>query len=80
MRPLWQILTSVKGSGNVDKLTCDECFAFMEHMAEEALSGAEENALQTAIRQHLANCPDCHEHHLKRLEELEDKLKFSRDQ
>lgn len=80
MRPLWQILISVKERRNVDTLTCDECFAFLEHLVEEALSGAGENTIQTAIRQHLANCPDCHEHHLKRLEELEEKIDFSGDQ
>ena len=79
MRSLWQILISVKESRNVDTLTCDECFAFMEYLAEEASSGAEENTLQIAIRQHLAKCPDCHEHHLKRLEVLEDQSNFSRD-
>ena len=50
----------------------------MEHLAEEALAGADQTTLQEAIKGHLTNCPHCHEHHLQRLEQLEYKIS-SRD-
>ena len=46
----------------------------MEHLADEAVAGADQTILRTAIKDHLANCPDCHEHHLHRLEQMEEKL------
>jgi hypothetical protein len=45
----------------------------MEHLVEEALAGIEEEVLQTAIKRHLDHCPDCQEHHIQRLTELEEK-------
>jgi hypothetical protein len=39
----------------------------MEHLAEEALTGTGQDALQTAIKNHLANCPDCQDHPMKYL-------------
>lgn len=46
----------------------------MEHLADEAAAGAEQTTLRIAIKDHLANCPDCHEHHQKRIEQMEDKI------
>ena len=46
----------------------------MEHLAEEALAGADQARLQEAIKDHLTNCPDCYEHHLQRIENLETRL------
>ena len=59
-------------------LTCDECFAILEYLALEALDGAEEEKLEAALRRHLEMCPDCREHHLKRLQKLEERLGSSR--
>ena len=79
MRPLWQILISFRENTKAVSLTCDECFQYMEHLAEEALAGADQVTLQEAIKDHLTNCPDCHEHHLQRLEHLETKLSSKED-
>ena len=79
MRSLWQILISFRENNNPVSLTCDECFQYMEHLAEEALAGADQARLQEAIKGHLTNCPDCHEHHLQRLEKLETRLSSRED-
>lgn len=73
-RPIWQILTAAAEPGSEVTLTCDECFAFMEHLADEALKGADSNMIHRAIRRHKAHCPDCTEHHQQRLAELEAKI------
>lgn len=51
----------------------------MEHLAEEALAGVDQARLQEAIKDHLTNCPDCREHHLQRLEQLETRLSSKED-
>lgn len=73
MRSLWQILITIKNNSASTSLTCDECFVYMEHLVEEALVGVEEDALKAGIRQHMEHCPDCQEHHLQRLSEIEEK-------
>ena len=74
MRPLWQVLISFKERNQPISLNCDECFLYMEHLADEAAAGADQASLRIAIKDHLANCPDCHEHHQERLEQMEDKI------
>ena len=76
MRSLWQILITIKNNSTSTSLTCDECFAYMEHLVEEALVGVEEEDLKAGIRQHMEHCPDCQEHHLQRLSEIEEKRKL----
>lgn len=73
MRSLWQILITIKNDSTSTSLTCDECFAYMEHLVEEALVGVEEEALKAGIRQHMDHCPDCQDHHLQKLSEMEEK-------
>jgi hypothetical protein len=46
----------------------------MEHLAEEAIAGADKSTLQRAIKVHLHNCPDCQEHHRRRMEDMEAKI------
>ena len=60
-------------------MNCDECFQYMEHLVEEAIAGADQDTLQEAIKDHLNNCPDCQEHHLQRLEQMETKLSSAED-
>lgn len=76
MRPLWQILITLKDSGSSTSLTCDECFLVIENLADEALAGVNEEDLKSALKQHLRYCPECQEHHLRRLNEIEEKRKF----
>lgn len=72
-RPFWQTLVAADSGENL-ALTCDECFAILEYLAEEAAEGADLQTLQKAAQHHLTQCPDCREHHLKRLIELEAQL------
>jgi hypothetical protein len=74
MRPLWQILISLKERSQTDSLDCNECFHYLEHLADEAIAGADKSTLQRAIKVHLHNCPDCQEHHQRRMEEMEAKI------
>ena len=68
-RPFWQTLVAADSGENL-ALTCDECFAILEYLAE----GAHLQTLQKTAQHHLSHCPDCREHHLKRLIELEAQL------
>jgi hypothetical protein len=76
MRPLWQILITVKDQSVA--LDCDECFQFMEHLADEAIAGADQASLREAVKDHLANCPECSEHHQKKLATIENKFTSQR--
>ena len=79
MRSLWQILVAFKDRDQSVSLTCDECFQYMEHIAEGAIAGADQASLQKAVQDHLSICPDCSEHHLSRLEKMEIKFSFDND-
>ena len=72
-RPFWQTLVAADSSENI-ALTCGECFAILEYLAEAAAEGDDLQTLQKAAQRHLARCPDCRAHHLKRLIELEAQL------
>ncbi len=71
MRSLWQILVAFKERDQSVSLTCDECFRYMEHIAEGAVAGADQASLRKAVQDHLLICPECSEHHLNKLESLE---------
>jgi len=73
MRPLWQILTPAAHSPNTT-LTCDECFVALEYLADRINAGADLQVVWQAAQRHLARCPDCREHHLQRIRELESQL------
>ena len=73
MRPLWQILVRAAESPN-NVLACDECFAALEYLADWLDAGGDPKTLWHAAQRHLARCPDCREHHLQRIRELEARL------
>ena len=73
VRPFWQTLVAADSDESI-ALTCDECFIILEYLAEEAAEGADLQPLQKTAQHHLSHCPDCREHHLKRLIELEAQL------
>lgn len=73
-RPFWKILIVAAEHDAKATFNCDECFAILEYLAEVAVKGAEERYLLEAVGRHLDCCPDCREHHLQRLKELEAKL------
>lgn len=51
----------------------------MEHLAEEAIAGADKDALQSAIKDHLMRCPDCQEHHQRKLDLMEGEITAHKD-
>lgn len=69
-RPLWEILLAAE-SGNPCELTCEECLAVIAYLADALASEADPQSVTRAARRHLAHCPDCRQHHARRLRELE---------
>ena len=76
-RPLWQLLLDTAVTHPPQSLTCADCFAILEYLADISQeSSAIPNLIQRA-RQHLAACPDCQTYYQKRLDELEAELEDS---
>ncbi len=67
---LWELLVEIERREANDKLTCGECFAVMELLAEGAELGIDRKRLERLARRHLSRCPDCREQLWKRLGEL----------
>jgi hypothetical protein len=72
-RPFWQILLEMHDPEKAVTLNCDECFLYLEYMIDQALPGEEIGILIEAVRHHVDHCPDCREHHLLRIQELEER-------
>lgn len=69
---LWQILLQVAASEGTATLNCDDCFSILEYLAETKHQiGADIDLLHKIARKHLSCCPDCRQHYLAKLEELE---------
>ncbi len=68
--PLWKILLKSKGAERGGTLTCEECFVLVEQLAEQVLDGADWKSAMQVAQAHLARCPECREHHWRRLSEL----------
>ena len=79
MRSLWRILVAFKERDLSASLTCDECFRYLEYIADDAIAGSDQTSLRNAVRDHLIICPDCIEHHLSRLENMEFTFSFDQD-
>ena len=70
-RPLWELLMILRQPKRDLQVDCDECFIVLEYLAQSAIDGIEETQLRKAMLSHVNQCPDCREHHLQRLSELE---------
>ncbi len=71
-RSLLEIFIRSSSPGTEITLNCDECFVVMEFFVDVALEGLALDEVKRAVLLHLNHCPDCREHHLQRLQELED--------
>ena len=72
IRSLLEIFIHSSSPGEEITLNCDECFSMMEFFVDPGLEGVSMEDVKKALRQHINHCPDCREHHLQRLQELED--------
>jgi len=68
---LWEILRATDDPNNNILLTCDECFAVMEYLADCAMGGATRETIFAAAQKHLARCPDCRVEFAARIQALE---------
>ena len=68
VKSLWQILMI---DPNKQTLSCEECFAILELLADQAASGGNYNQIMDQAAEYLERCPDCHEQLLMRLVQLE---------
>jgi len=72
-RPLWEILLAAE-SNDPRELTYDECFAIIEYLADELAGGADSQTIKQAAQRRLTHCPNCRQHHERRLREIETTL------
>ncbi|MBI4670308.1 MAG: hypothetical protein HY741_01395 [Chloroflexi bacterium] len=76
---LWEILRATNDPQDRTVLTCDECFAIMEYLADCAVAGAKREAIFAAAQKHLARCPDCRIEHAERIQALEKLSRQSKE-
>jgi hypothetical protein len=63
--PAW--LTLLLGSEEPE-LSCEECFAQLDHYVERELAGADASAEMPLLKTHLEGCEACREEHQSLLE------------
>ncbi len=69
---LWEVMVKLEATRTRKSLSCPECFAVIELLAEGAVLGVEYERLAALAREHLAQCSDCREALLAQLERLEN--------
>lgn len=72
VRSLFEILIQSSKPGEETTLTCDECFVVMEYFVELALEGFTLEEIKKPLLKHIDHCPDCREHHLQKIRDLEE--------
>lgn len=65
---LWRLLITLREK---DSLTCSECFAILELLAEAATVDNDSSRFERLARQHLAKCPGCRDRIREQLFKLE---------
>jgi len=72
IRPLWRLLLAATIQKEGVSLSCDDCFAILEYLADlRARVGVSIDLLRMLARNHLSCCPNCRKYYLQRLEQLE---------
>jgi hypothetical protein len=69
-RSLWKLLLKTIDVNNNAALTCSECFAILEYLADADLAGVDRDILLPLARQHLHACPDRQQYYRQRLDQL----------
>lgn len=72
LRSLFEILIQSSMPGKETTLTCDECFVVLEYFVDLALEGFTLEEIKKPLLKHIDHCPECQEHHLGRLREIEE--------
>jgi hypothetical protein len=67
---LWRILLKTQAQPDAP-LTCEDCIAILDYLADQAARGADLDRLRQAVQKHLGRCPDCYEQYREWLKELE---------
>lgn len=72
-RPLWQLLLATVNRNNEVILSCEECFAILEYLADVGkMLGIDPKTTSQIARRYLASCPDdCLDFFEQRLEKWE---------
>jgi len=73
-RPFWQVLLIVLGDNQSEKLTCEECTAMMEYLADQAIEGATIEDLKSTANSLFRFCTECKNHYQRHIIELERKV------
>jgi hypothetical protein len=73
-RPFWQVLLIVLGDNQSEKLTCEECTAMMEYLADRAIEGATIEDLKSIANALFRFCTECKTHYQLHIMELERKV------
>jgi hypothetical protein len=66
----WRILLKTHAQPDAP-LTCKECIAILDYLADQAARGANLENLWQVAQKHLVRCPDCYEQYREWLRELE---------
>ncbi len=71
-RSLWQMLLAVAMLQKEKPLTCDECFAILDYLADIVdMTNVDQEMLQKVTRKHINRCPGCRDRYLERLQKWE---------
>lgn len=70
-RSLWQLLLLTHDASTQVQLTCEECFALLEHDANLLAGGAALDEVRPAINYHLSICSKCQSKFKEWLKELD---------
>ena len=70
---LWEVMIKLEATRAKESLSCPECFAVIELLAQGASLGVEYDRLAALAREHLTQCSDCREALLAQLERLENR-------
>jgi len=68
---LWEVMIKLRETRSRKSLSCPECFAVIELLAEGATMGVEYEDLAGLAREHLSQCAECRDALLAQIERLE---------
>lgn len=79
-RPLFEIFSLSPTAESDITLTCDDCFAILDYFVDLVIDGFTLEEIKKPLLHHMNHCPDCREHYLQRINEIEEQLKQRRNE